>query len=461
MTRLFGTYVPLSILLLLLSEVLLVTAAFALVTYLTVPLAPDVFLLYEGGSLRILVVISCVFFFLHMNDLYTEIQISSRIVLAEQLCTVLGATFLMHALISYVWPGMRLSIRIMLPGSALTLIMIYSWRIFYNKHILGTVGKQRLLVIGCTPLIAEIADRLDRHPELGMMITGYVDCQQPENPPVHCGKALGSTQVLREIADTVKPDRIVLALSEERAETLVEDLLELRHSGYFIEGASHLYEKVYGRVCVREMHPTQFIFYTQPPPRNVFVQRFFNWCIALVGIIVTLPLMLLTALVVRLSSPGPILYRQVRVGLGGTPFTLYKFRSMRADAEIRTGAVWASKNDPRITPVGKLLRKRRLDELPQLFNVLLGDMSIVGPRPERPEFVKKFERRIFYYNERHAVRPGITGWAQINYKYADTVEDSITKLEYDLYYINNMSLTLDLYIVFQTIKTVLLTRGAQ
>ena len=163
----------------------------------------------------------------------------------------------------------------------------------------------------------------------------------------------------------------------------------------------------------------------------------------------------------KLFSGGPVLYRQKRVGMDEVPFTLYKFRSMRVDAEDGTGAVWASRDDPRVTRVGRIIRKIRFDELPQLFNVLKREMSIVGPRPERPEFVKTLAERIPYYRQRHAIRPGITGWAQINHRYADTVEDAITKLEYDLYYIKNMSWSLDSYIIFHTVKAMLQSRGAQ
>jgi exopolysaccharide biosynthesis polyprenyl glycosylphosphotransferase len=268
---------------------------------------------------------------------------------------------------------------------------------------------------------------------------------------------------LCQVAETVKPDRIIVALSERRCRTPLEDLLELRYRGYLVEEVSTTYEAVCGRVCTKELYPSQFIFCAQLGPRssNLLLQTLFNLSVAVVGILVTWPLMLLSAIAVRLSSPGPILYRQVRVGLEGVPFTLYKFRSMYADAEARTGAVWATKNDPRVTPVGRFLRKHRLDELPQLFNVLRGHMSIVGPRPERPEFVQELCEQIPYYPQRHSVRPGITGWAQINYKYAETFEATVAKLEYDLFYIKNMSLSLDLYIIFQTLKAMLLTRGAQ
>ena len=166
------------------------------------------------------------------------------------------------------------------------------------------------------------------------------------------------------------------------------------------------------------------------------------------------------ALLVRVTSPGPVLFRQTRIGVHDRAFTLYKFRSMRVDAEAATGAVWATKDDPRVTAVGRWLRLLRLDELPQLFNVLRGEMSIVGPRPERPEFVRTLSEQIPYYRQRHCVKPGITGWAQINYKYGNTIEDTITKLEYDLYYIKNMSLSLDAYMIFHTMKTMLLFRGA-
>jgi exopolysaccharide biosynthesis polyprenyl glycosylphosphotransferase len=223
------------------------------------------------------------------------------------------------------------------------------------------------------------------------------------------------------------------------------------------------YEKLSGRVSIKELRPSQLI-YTGEPSRlrhAMFYQTVSNLIIATVGIVVGLPFMLITALAVWITSRGPILYRQVRVGMNGKPFTLYKFRSMRQDAEAATGAVWAVKDDPRVTPVGRIIRKIRFDELPQLFNVLKGEMSIVGPRPERPEFVKTLAESIPYYPQRHSVHPGITGWAQINYKYGDTFEDTIIKFEYDLYYIKNVSFSLDMYIIFHTVKAMLLSRGSQ
>jgi exopolysaccharide biosynthesis polyprenyl glycosylphosphotransferase len=243
----------------------------------------------------------------------------------------------------------------------------------------------------------------------------------------------------------------------------VAELLDLRYSGHLIEEAPTTYERICGRVCTKELRPSQLIYSGEfgPRRRTMIYQNIANLMIAGIGLIIAAPIMLLTALAVKLTSSGPVFYRQVRVGIDNVPFTLYKFRSMRVDAEAGTGAVWAQRNDPRVTPIGGIIRKIRFDELPQLMNVLRGEMSIVGPRPERPEFVQTLAEKIPYYRQRHAVRPGITGWAQINYKYGDTLEDTIAKLEYDLYYIKNMSWSLDTYIIFHTVKAMLLFRGAQ
>jgi sugar transferase (PEP-CTERM system associated) len=325
------------------------------------------------------------------------------------------------------------------------------------------MGRERLLLVGGSPLLEDIASHLETRPELGLEVAGYVDDAHQPGEALRGGKLLGSLPALKEIVEATQPNRIVVGMSERRNRMPVADLLELRLSGHIIEEAATAFERICGRVCLKELRPSQLIYSGELGPRrqSVIVQTLLNRLTAAVGLIVASPIMLLTALAVKLSSPGPILYRQVRVGLNGEPFTLYKFRSMRADAEAATGAVWAAKDDPRVTRVGKIIRKLRFDELPQLYNTLKGDMSIVGPRPERPEFVKALAQKNPYYQQRHCVRPGITGWAQINFKYGDTLEDTMTKLEYDLYYIKNMSMSLDTYIVFHTVKAMLLSRGAQ
>jgi exopolysaccharide biosynthesis polyprenyl glycosylphosphotransferase len=274
---------------------------------------------------------------------------------------------------------------------------------------------------------------------------------------------LGKISDLRRVVDEWRPDRIVVGMEERRGRLPVNQLLDIRLAGTPVEDAINIGEATLERISTSELRPAQLIFSAElgPHPRRVMLQSVYSTIIAALAAILTAPIMLLVAFTVRLSSAGPALFRQQRVGKDSAPFTLYKFRSMYQNAESGSGAVWAKKGDPRVTRAGKWLRRLRLDELPQLFNVLRGEMSIVGPRPERPEFVEELEKRIPYYRQRHCVKPGITGWAQINHKYGDTVEDSIAKLEYDLYYIKNLAPALDAYIMFQTAKVMLLSRGSQ
>jgi sugar transferase (PEP-CTERM system associated) len=340
---------------------------------------------------------------------------------------------------------------------------LFLWRIAFSVFARQMMGRDTLLLVGGSPLLEDIGQYIADRPESGLEIAGYVDDRHGPGAALPGGKILGAMDSLREIVRTTQPHRIVVGMFERRNRMPVGELLELRFAGNVIEEAANTYERVCGRICLREIRPSQLIFSGElgPRPQNLLYQRISNMAVAVIVMILSLPIMLLTALAVRLSSPGAVLYRQTRVGLDGSLFTVYKFRSMRIDAEVDTGAVWAQKDDPRVTTVGRIIRRIRFDELPQLFNVLRSEMSIVGPRPERPEFVKALNEQIPYYRQRHCVRPGITGWAQINYKYGDTLQDTITKLEYDLYYIKNMSMALDTYIIFDTLKAMLLSRGAQ
>jgi len=463
MTRFFRVFVPATAVVLLVSEILLITSAFILAVYITLGVDPWVNLVEDGGFMNLAPVLVTILLGMHFNDLYSQFYIKSRIVLLQQLALVMGAAFLVQGLLSYISPDLRVSARVMAIGSVLAIVAIYFWRVLFNMFALNVMGRDRLLLVGGSPLLEDIAKHLEEHPELGLEVAGYVDDAHQPGERLSGGKVLGTIPDLKEIVLATKPTRVVVGMSERRNRMPVAELLELRFGGHIIEEAAATFERVCGRVCLKELRPSQLIYSGElgPRPQSLIVQTVLNRLAAAVGIVVASPIMLLTALAVKLSSPGPILYRQVRVGLDDVPFTVYKFRSMRADAEKGTGAVWASKDDPRVTKVGKILRKLRFDELPQLFNTLKGEMSMVGPRPERPEFVKELSKKIPYYRQRHCVRPGITGWAQINFKYGDTLEDTMTKLEYDLYYIKNMSLSLDTYIVFHTVKAMLLSRGSQ
>ena len=463
MIRLFKVFIPVGTLALLVSEVVLVTSAFLFATYIVLEVDPTVFLLDEGGLSRIILVVISILVGLHLHDLYSQIQVKSRIVLIQQLCLVMGVAFLCQGLIAYLSADLRVPIRIMLVGSAIAVVAIFLWRLLFSAFAFQLVGRDRLLLVGGSPLLEDIGRYISEHPETGLEIAGYLDDRHEPGAELPGGRILGAMDSLREIVRTTQPHRIVVGMFERRNRMPVGELLELRFAGNVIEEAANTYERVCGRVCLKEIRPSQLIFSGElgPRPQNLVYQRISNMAVAVIGIAFSLPIMLLTALAVRLSSPGGVLYRQSRVGLDGSLFTVYKFRSMRMDAEVGTGAVWAQKDDPRVTRVGRFIRAIRFDELPQLFNVLKGEMSIVGPRPERPEFVRALNEQIPYYRQRHCVRPGITGWAQINYKYGDTLQDTITKLEYDMYYIKNMSMALDTYIIFHTLKAMLLSRGAQ
>ena len=463
MIRLFRVFVPVGTLILLISEILLVFSAFILATYIVLDVEPQIYLLYEGGIASIVIVLLSILVGLYLHDLYSDIFVKSRIALLQQLCLVIGIAFLTQGFIAYLSRNLRMPIHVMVLGSSLALVAIYCWRVFFSAYALRVVGRDSLLLVGGSPVLEEIAQYIVDHPEKGFSISGYVDDFHEPGFQLPGAKVLGPMASLGPIVDRTQPSRIVVGMFERRNRLPVAELLHLRFAGHIIEEASTAYERICGRICLNELRPSHLIYTGElGPSRTVLVyQQFTNFMAALLGIVVTSPLMLITALIVRFSSPGPILYQQIRVGLNGSLFTLRKFRSMRTDAEADTGAVWATKDDPRITPAGRFLRQFRLDELPQLFNVLKGEMAIVGPRPERPEFVKTLSERIPYYQQRHAVLPGITGWAQINYKYGDSLEDTVTKLEFDLYYIKNMSAGLDLYIIFHTVKAMLLSRGAQ
>jgi sugar transferase (PEP-CTERM system associated) len=463
MIRFFRVFVPAGALALFSSEILLILSSYILATYVFLTVDPTVFLLYDRGLVRILLVLASILVGMHFHDLYSNIYVRSRRVLIQQLCLVIGAAFLVQALIGYLDATLRIPIRVMVLGSFLAIVSIFAWRVFFSAHVLRVVARDRLLLVGASPVLEDIGKHIEEHPETGLQVVGYVRDREEAGTAMAGGKVLGPMASLREIVQATNPDRIVVGMTERRARMPVSELLELRFAGHIIEEAASTYEKVCGRMCLKELRPSQLIYTGELGPRRIslFYQMATNLILAAIGVVVAAPMMLLTALAVRLTSAGPVLYRQVRVGLDGRPFTLYKFRSMRANAEAETGAVWASKDDPRVTPLGRTLRKLRIDEIPQLFNVLKTEMSIVGPRPERPEMVQSLAQQIPYYRHRHCVRPGITGWAQVNYKYGDTLDDVMRKLEYDLYYIKNMSPSLDAYIIFLTIKATLLSRGSQ
>jgi sugar transferase (PEP-CTERM system associated) len=462
MIRLLRDLVPSNVLILLVTEASIVFCCFTLAVYRVLQVDPAVYLLYDGGLLRILLTEITILLGMHLHDLYNDIQVKSRLLLIQQVCQVMGIAFLAQALLAYVSAELILPRFAMMVGCGLSLVSIVGWRMFYSAYLLRAFGDQRLLLLGRSDLALQIAELLRERPEHAMQVVGYLDDECADGTDGSLIR-MGRVADVRAVAAVAKPDCIVVGLKERRGTMPLIDLLDLRFSGVKIEEAATTFENLFKRISLHDLRPAQLIYSGElgPKPSQVALQFAYSNLIALAGLILCAPLMLIIALTVRLSSPGPILYRQTRVGWHGKHFTLYKFRSMYQNAEAETGAVWAAKDDKRVTRVGKWLRLLRLDELPQFFNVLRGEMSLVGPRPERPEFVQVLTERIPYYRQRHFVRPGITGWAQLNYKYGDSLEDSARKLEYDLYYIKHVSPALDAYIIFHTAKAVILSRGAQ
>ncbi|MFN7919831.1 MAG: sugar transferase [Bryobacteraceae bacterium] len=454
--------VPSAILALVVAETLLIVSAYVLAAYMLSSTDPMVWLLYEDGLIRIGVLVAGILFGLYLQDLYSDLRVGKRIALFQQISLVIGLAFLMQALIGYGAPSLLLPRWIMMCGSLLLLAVLPLWRIVYGTLVEQGLAAERVLFLGANDISLQVAEAVSERPELGLSVSGFV-VEPEESERLGKWKRLGSVDEFRKIADTLRPDRVVVGMSERRQKLPVLDLLDIKFSGVRVEEVAATFEAVFNRVCTQQLRPSQLIFSHElgPRPGTLQIQAAYSFALALIGVVLLAPLMLIVAVIVRLTSPGPALYRQKRVGFNNEIFTVFKFRSMRQDAEAKSGAVWATRDDPRITPLGKFLRKSRIDELPQLFNVLRGEMSLVGPRPERPEFVSTLSEKIPFYRQRHFVKPGITGWAQINYKYGDTMEDTIKKLEYDLYYIKNLTPALDFYIMFHTVKVMLLSRGAQ
>jgi sugar transferase (PEP-CTERM system associated) len=344
---------------------------------------------------------------------------------------------------------------------AITLGLL-GWRLTWLALRPAERLRSRVLVLGVGPVVSLIADLCDSASQ-PFTIVGFVDDAPDAADRVPAGfQLLGKTHDLLNLVDELHPDVVLVALSDMRGALPVEGLLECRLRGVRVQESASFYEAHAGKVLVTNLRPSWLIFSDGFVQNRLTqsVKRAVDLTLATIGLVLCVPLMALIALAIKLDSRGPALFRQERVGQHGRIFVLNKFRSMSVDAE-RGDAVWAAPNDPRVTRIGRWLRRTRLDEIPQFFNVFVGDMSFIGPRPERPEFVRTLQRTIPFYMERHSVKPGITGWAQVRHQYAASVEDSLQKLQYDLYYVKNLSPLLDVLILLHTIQVVLFARGSR
>ena len=463
MIRLFRVSIPGNVLVLMCGDFLLVLLCYLIPAQWTQELPLDLYLWDDNGALAIGLVVLVMVVGLYLSDLYSNLRKQSTLLLLQQLCVILGVELLLQSVLSYLRSPLVLPRWLMLYAGIGMIVVLPIWRRVFTNVVINRLGATRVLFLGNSPVTLEVVKELLERPELGLHPVGYLETN-PVAELDHLGiPRCGAPEQIKKVVAEQRPERVIVATSGILPHFPMESLLDLQFSGMPIERVSATYERIFGRVSTQSLQAAEVVFSPEmhPLPWKVLLQNLYSTLLGIVGLLLLWPLMIVVAVLVRLSSPGPALFRQTRVGRNKVPFTLYKFRSMYIDAEAKTGAVWASKNDPRITPLGAILRKLRLDELPQFFNVIRGDMSLVGPRPERPEFVDSLERQIPFFRQRMYVKPGITGWAQINHKYGNTLEDTVTKLEYDLYYIKHLAPSLDFYIIFHTIKVMLLSRGAQ
>lgn len=456
MIRLFNVYYPVRSLILLVGEALIIWTSFLLATVLQNREDSYLVLYFQHGWVKIFGVTLFVLVCSHWFDLYDPARFNAKGELYFRLLLVPGVLALLLALIEHYFQDFNLGNGAFLLGLIILTFALLGWRTAYEWLVQQPYLRERIFVLGTGERAQRLVQGLRQRTELGVEVVGWTGTL--EGVPTREEVAAHMLEVSRKRAH-----RVIVAMPDRRGTLPVIELLQLRLDGVKVEDATSWLEKMSGRIEVDNLYPSWLIYAEgfRFSAGFMALRRLISVTIALTGLILILPVIPFVILAIKLDSRGPVLYRQQRVGRNNVPFYVFKFRTMRQDAEAQTGAVWAGADDPRITRIGKFLRSSRLDEIPQLWCVLRGDMAFVGPRPERPEFVEWLTKEIPYYPVRHVVRPGITGWAQVRYKYGSTVEDAKEKLQYDLYYIKNISIGLDLLIMFQTVKTILLARGAQ
>jgi sugar transferase (PEP-CTERM system associated) len=394
---------------------------------------------------------------LHYRDLYDPRTLHDRKDLIVGLIQALGIGSGILAFIFYWLPDLTIGRGIFLIGAVSIVLFVAGWRIAFEWLSTRMAPHERLLIVGTSAAAAELGHELfARRHQLGVELVGFIEVPDTGQPPAPTGTnalVVGTPQDIPRVVRERRVDRVVVSLADARGKISMNDLLEMKiNEGVRFDHLASVYAEYTGKIAVENLRPSWFVFSEgfRKTRITASLKRALDVTVSAIALIVLAPVIAVVAALIRLTSPGPAFYHQTRTGRNGTVFTVHKLRSMRADAEKSTGAVWSTVGDPRVTPVGLLLRRTRLD----------GDMSIVGPRPERPEFVADLNQRIPFYVQRHAVRPGLTGWAQVRHSYGSSIDDSLQKLQYDLFYIKNLSIAFDLFIMLETVKTVLVRRGS-
>jgi sugar transferase (PEP-CTERM system associated) len=456
--RVFNRYVSQGHLTVFTGELLVILGSMAVVARLERP-GDNLATAAAKGSVVAALCLLCLYY----NDLYNLTVVrSTREVFIRQVQAV-GTALILIALVYLALPGLAIGDSVFLPAAMVCLAGILVWRVAFNHVTRLHSFADRILIIGTDAAARTVARQVLAQQDFPYQVVGFIDDNPaPRAEPVADPRVVGTPAEIPEVVAAENVNLIVVALNDRRGHLPIRELLEMKLRGVRVEDVNALYERLTGKLLVEDLRPSWLIFSDGFRASRLTRQtkRIFDVLLALVGIVLAFPLMLLTALAVWLESGSPVLYRQERVGENGRVFTLYKFRSMRKDAE-KGVPIWAEAVDDRVTRVGRFIRRTRLDELPQLWNVLRGYMSFVGPRPERPFFVSQLAAQIPWYQQRHAVKPGLTGWAQVRYRYAASMDDALEKLRYDLYYVKHLSLAFDLTILFDTVKVVLLSKGAR
>ena len=456
MVRFFSIHVRMPVVLLGILDALVVY--FSIAGALAMSYAPESVLFSffaDGYALQKIVFVSITLMSLFVVGVYSRAFLTD---MKMGLVAIIVGHFIALAVLSlafYLYQDARIWIRALAPGLILSLVGVFLTHLIFDRIVGTHIFKRNLLVIGTGPLARKIAAVADHSPYLtciGFLPLGDAKVTVPDT------QILRDARPLAELARQYKVAEIVVALEERRNQLKTEQLLACRLMGIQVSEPSSFVERQEGRVEVDGLYPSWMIFgpgFNSVSTGQRIAKRLFDVLTSLVLLAHVLPLMVLTALAIWASGNGSVLYRQDRVGRNGRIFTILKFRSMHLEAESDGVARWSTSDDARVTLLGRILRRFRVDELPQLWNVLKGDMSFIGPRPERPEFVRQLVAEIPYYNYRHIVKPGISGWAQINFPYGATIKDAKEKLNYDLYYIKNYSLALDFLVLMQTARVIL------
>ena len=400
---------------------------------------------------------------LYYNDFYDLTVVQSNRELVVRLLQAVGAASIILGALYFTVPALVIGDGIFVSALLVFLVGILGWRLLFNQLTGSLKLEERILIVGTGDTARKVTRQILAQRDFAYRVVGFIDDDRRRigerlvNPAI-----VGTYEDIPTLVAKHQIDRIVVGLADRRGKLPIEELLKAKMTGVRVEDATTTYERVTGKILIDDLRPSWLIFSDgfRVSRWTRMMKRTIDLTLAVALALVSFPAMLLTALAIWLEDGAPVLYCQERVGENGRPFTLCKFRSMRKDAEKSGRPVWAKDGDDRITRVGRFIRKTRLDELPQLWNVLRGDMSFVGPRPERPYFVGELAREIPFYQQRHAVKPGLTGWAQVKYRYGSSLEDAMEKLRYDLYYIKHLSIIFDLTIVFDTVKVVLFRKGA-